>query len=52
VSALISSEKGQITLIRAVLTIRGNTVTVVGIIVVDIACGIHITHIVRVRGVG
>lgn len=49
-SALISSEV-QITLLRALLTIRGDPVTVVGIVVVDIAYGIHITHIVRITGV-
>ena len=50
-SALISSEKGQITLIRAVLTIRGNSVTVVGIVVVEITRSIHITNVVGVTRV-
>ena len=51
VRALISSDKRQITLLRALLTIRDDPVSVVGIVVVDIACGIHITHIVRITGV-
>jgi len=46
VSALISVFR--LTLVRAILTIRGGAVTVVGIVVVQRAVRVHKTHVVRV----
>ena len=51
-SALISSAFQRITLLLAVLTIRGDAVTVVGIVVVDVPGRVDITDIVAVRRVG
>jgi len=50
VSALISADY-QPTLIRAFLTIGGNSVTVVRIVVVDVTRSIDIADIVTVTGV-
>ena len=51
-SALISSAFQQITLILAFLTIRGDAVTVVGIVVVDVPVRIYVTDVVSISGVG
>lgn len=40
------------TLLQAFLTIRGDSVTVVGIVVVDVASGIDVTDVVTVASVG